>query len=167
MISLKIIDNKNFMSKLLTSNIFHHFYIEDALITTFHTFHIDGRVVQEFYSKEEKEAPDFLIEEFSTWETMRPICFDLIKGKRTPVQFKFVLHSDTKTRLLLSQSNECTIEENQIRALVFTIKYESGVITCTTGTSLNTFLLDKSIDVLWDQWAKRFLHSNEINYEEC
>ena len=56
---------------------------------TFNTFSIDGRVHKSFYSEEERAEGQ--IEEYSTWKTLRPFCFSLIKGKKLPERFSIIL----------------------------------------------------------------------------
>ena len=90
MISLQIKVTKNMMNALLASECFDTFLLEEAAVTTFNTFHIDGRVVKDFYTAEELSEISF---EFSLWKDIRPFCFQLIKGKKTPVSFKVVLHA--------------------------------------------------------------------------
>ena len=48
MIALKIINVKNFMAKLLTQDVFQNFLLEEASITTYNTFVIDGHLMEAF-----------------------------------------------------------------------------------------------------------------------
>ena len=56
MIALEIKGTKNMMNSLLASEQFDSFLVEEVVVTTFNTFHIDGHLVKEFYSSEELEA---------------------------------------------------------------------------------------------------------------
>ena len=74
MIALEIKNIKEFMNQLLGSEAFDSFYLEEASITTYNTFLIDGHTVDAFYNGTgatgnamEKPAP------FSSWKQMRPI----------------------------------------------------------------------------------------------
>ena len=70
-------DIKKFMNCLLVGDTFDKFLLEEASITTFNTFTIDGHVQSDFYSEEELATlPDNTL---STWATIKPICFNLIK----------------------------------------------------------------------------------------
>ncbi len=88
----KIKELKNFMSRLLGSNIFDGFLLAEASISTYNTFFIDGRINKDFFTGDLNNEDALPPYEFSLWQDMRSLCFDLIKGKRTPVSFKFVLH---------------------------------------------------------------------------
>ena len=84
------------MSQLLISDTFDIFLLEEAVISTSNTYTIAGHINKEFYQEipmQEKEnsLPDICYE-FRPWQEMKELCFNLIKGKRTPLFCKFVLH---------------------------------------------------------------------------
>ena len=83
MIALQIQDIKNFMSKLLLSQTFDHFQIVEGAITTFNTFHIEGRIHRDFFTAEELEELEH--REFSLWKEVKPFCLELIKGKKVAI----------------------------------------------------------------------------------
>ena len=53
MIALKIAEVKDFMNKLLCQDVFDHFLIQEAVITTNVSCHIDGTLQKDFYTLEE------------------------------------------------------------------------------------------------------------------
>ena len=162
MLSLQIKNTRDFMSKFLASDIFDEFLLDSAELKLGITYTIDGRINKAFYSDvDETEIPSY---EFSTWADVRPKCFDLIKGKRTPLSFKFVLSStpDKKNELLSESYAEIM---NQISSFVFMIKYSEGHVTLTTGTALSGFILDKSYEKVWDDHVKSFLTKAQIDFD--
>ena len=44
------------------------------------------------------------------------------------------------------------------------IRYEDGELFCVTGTSVNFFTLDKSLETEWDEAVKGFLKEHQIPY---
>jgi hypothetical protein len=168
MIALEIKNTKNFMNALLVSSQFEQLLVEEAVITTFNTFHIDGHIVKEFYTSEEIE----ILEdggktlEFSSWRDIKPICFDLIKGKKTPVSFKVVLLASKGLIEKIAANPECGVAANLIRSLVLNIRYDNGKVTCITGTSFTTFVMDKSAEKLWDGYVKRAFSEVGLDFEE-
>ena len=50
MLALKLTDIKDFMNKLLRSDIFDHFLLQEADILTGASFVIDGHINKDFYS---------------------------------------------------------------------------------------------------------------------
>ena len=84
MLALQISSMKQFMNHLLVADTFESFLLEEAVIGTACTFHIDGHVNQEFFQGDEDEQEKDSYE-FRPWSKVKGLCFDLIKGKRTPV----------------------------------------------------------------------------------
>ena len=166
MIALQIKEVKSFMGKLLGTECFDSFLLEEAVITTYNTFHIDGRINREFFSNEEWEIAENHPDDFSAWKTMRHLCFDLIKGKKTPAGFKFIFHLMPRYVPGILKPGETPVSPEQIKALVLTCKYDGGGLSLVTGTAFHTFLPDKTVDVLWDKAVKTFLSKKEIGFEE-
>lgn len=162
MISLQIKTAKNIMNALLASECFDSFLLEEAVITTFNTFHIDGHMIKEFYTAE--ELPE-LTDAFSLWRDIRPFCFQIIKGKKTPVSFKVVLHAPGQMIEKIAADPECGVAANMIRALALNIRYDNGRVLCVTGSSYTTFLMDKSAEKLWDSYVRRMFSELNIDYE--
>lgn len=151
MIALEIKNVKAFMNHLLNSEAFDSFYMEEASITTYNTFLIDGHTVKAFYTGTDASGNDMdRPGPFSTWKQMRPICFSLIKGNRSPVAFKFVLHAGERYMERLKGNPEASFHLEHTKALTVSIRYDSGVLKCMTGTSYHTFIMDKTIDNIWD-----------------
>lgn len=166
MTALQIKITRNFMNALLISEQFDSFLVEEVSITTFNTFHIDGHIVKEFYTREELEDAKDSLPEFSQWKDIRPICFQLIKGKKTPVSFRVVLHASQELIHTIAQDPSCGVAPDLIRSLALNIRYDNGQVTCVTGTAFTTFLMDKSADILWDKYIRSFLVSLQLDFEE-
>lgn len=166
MIAFKITNIKQFMGKLLGSEDFDLFLLEEASVSTYNTFFIDGHQNRDFYSEEEWEDESIRPYEFSTWKTMRPICFDLIKGTHTPTAFRFVLHLIPAHVESILQKGGSELTLRQVKAFVLNIKYDGTDLMLVTGTAFHTFLMDKTPDILWDRAVRQFLSAKEIAYEE-
>lgn len=164
--AFKITDMKDFMNKLLLSDSFDYFLLEEGLIVTFNTFQIDGHIKEEFYTKEEREEPGLCPYAFSLWKEMRPLCFQLIKGKKTPLHFKFVLllQPEHMERILSKESYDNS--QNLLKSFTLTVKYDGSGATMITGISTSSFLMDKTPEQLWDNAFRKFLYKNHIAWEE-
>ena len=134
MTALQIKITRNFMNSLLVSEQFDSFLVEEVSITTFNTFHIDGHIVKDFYTREELENTNGRLPEYSQWKDIRPIGFQLIKGKKTPVSFRVVLHASPELVGTITQTPECGVAADLIRSLALNIRYDNGHVTCVTGT---------------------------------
>lgn len=161
MISL-ILDTKKCMTELLLQNTFDDFLFIEGEITTYNKFSIDGYIYKEFYGTEAEEVS--MKETHSTWDMLRDYCFSIIKGKRTPLNFRFIfsLPKDKIHRLI--SGKQLDFHPDTVQGLYLNFKYDGAVLTCTTGTSLNTFTLDKSLEHAFDKWIGEFFSSHGINW---
>lgn len=165
MIALQIQDIKNFMSKLLLSQTFDNFLLVEGNITTYSTFRIDGRIHKNFFSEEEIEERGMHNRDFSLWKEVKPFCLELIKGKKTPLGFKFIFQlSKENTVKLLASSGITSIQPENVSGLLLNIRFDSNGLSCITATNLNLFTLDKSLEHAWDDMVKRFLKQQEISF---
>ena len=160
MIALALTDVKECMGKLLLSETFDPFYFIEGEIVTFSTFTIDGYLKKDFYDAE--NAPE---REYALWKDVREFCFSIIKGKRTPLSFKFVLGlSDSNIEKLLLQQ-DLDFKPQDVRGLYINLKYDGQNLQCVTGTAMNLFTMDKSLEQAWDKMIQKFFTQKEIKYE--
>ena len=153
------------MSKLLLSQTFDSFLLVEGSITTYNTFYIDGRIHKDFFTEEEIEERALNVRTFSLWKEVRPFCLELIKGKKTPLGFKFVFQlSRENTAKLLTASGITSLLPENVTGLLLNIRYDGGNLSCITATNLNLFTLDKSVEHAWDDILKRFLKQQEISF---
>lgn len=164
MLSFKIKNVKQFMGSFLASETFDSFLVEEASISTYNTFQIDGRQNRDFYTREEWEDKEIRPYDFTEWKKLRPICYSLIRGHRTPSAFKFVLHLMPDHVASILQKGDTDITPQQIKAFVLTVRYDETGLTLVTGTSFHTFIPDKSADELWDKAMARFLDKKGVEY---
>lgn len=157
MLALRIADTKDFMTKLLAGDTFDTFLFSEGSVTTFTTFTIDGTWHPEFFGREEHTL---------TWSLVRPIVFDMIKGKHTPIQLRIVLKlAEHNVESLLARS-ALSVTREQVHGLFLNITYTKEEVTITTGTSLRIFTLDKSVDHVWDDMIRRFLDTRGIRTKQ-
>lgn len=159
MISLQITSVKLFMSHLLLSETFDQFQFVEGEIVTFNTFKIDGYIQKSFFSEQDN------LEEYSSWNTLKDYCFHLIRGKHTPLSFKFIFRlSPAQIEALLSKNN-LDFPMDQIQGCYLNVYYDGSSLRCTTGTSLKLFTLDKSLEHIWDQTTLKFFSAKEIPFD--
>ena len=160
MIALALTEVKECMAKLLLSEVFDPFYFIEGEIVTFGTFTMDGYIKKEFFDVE--EAP---LRDYALWKDMREYCFSLIKGKRTPLSFKFVLGlSDSNIEKLLLQQG-LDFKPQDVRGLYINLKYDGTKLQCVTGTAMNLFTMDKSLEQAWDKMVQKFFTKQEIKFD--
>lgn len=166
MIALNLLEIKDFMHKLLCTEVFDNFLLREATICGSCTWEIDGSLHADFYSSEELEAQGLTGLSYLPFGQVRPQCFNLIKGKRTPSYFKFVfLLSPANLARTLEQTHS-TFSPEDITGMFLNLKFSHGTLCITTGISYRIFSVDKSLEQEWDSLVKRFLKNHEITFEE-
>lgn len=166
MIALKLLEVKDCMQKLLLADTFDSFSFIDGSITTFATFHFDGYIQKDFYNTEEQALLLEQGKEYSSWSEMRDYCYHVIKGKNTPLSFKFVLSLAKDNVQKLLAHNLPSQDIATIQGLYLNLQYDQGELTCITGTSMKTFTMDKTLEHLWDDTAMKYLKQKEILFEK-
>lgn len=164
MISLQIEDTKKFVSQLLKSELFDHFLLVEASIITGNTYTIDGRIQSSFYSTEELAENDRNLLPYDYWSNFKSICFELIKGKKTPLQLKFVLALSPQNIENLISHAGIQLSPSDINGLYLNIHFSENEFRCITGTSTNIFTLDKSLEQAWDSMIEKFFKKCQISF---
>lgn len=162
MIALELPDIKDSMAKLLIQNTFDNFLFIEGDITTYNKFTLDGFLQKKFYDEE----TNLLIgaREYSYWKDMKELCFSIIKGKQTPLDFHFVYALSTGNIGKLLTSEVIPLKPEEVGGLFLNFKYDGEHLGCTTGTSIKTFTLDKSLEHAWDHMVQRFLAKSEMSF---
>jgi hypothetical protein len=145
------------MNHLLVADTFDLFLLEEAVISTANNFTIDGHVNQDFCDSPYELRP---------WSELKGLCFDLIKGKRTPLFFRFVLHLKPEKAEALLRQQDCEVDPSQVKALVLNIRYDGSKAVLTTCTAFHTFIPSKEPDAIWDSALKKYLAGKGIACEE-
>ena len=151
------IDNiKKFTSNLFVGEAFDDFLVTEASFSTLTNITIDGHMNKEFMGEAELALPenrDMVI----PWRTIKPLCYNIIKGQKVPLRFKIIFMMPTEIVLKFLDDEGLDFEPIEINALFLNVKFENNVLTCTTGTSMKIFTLDKSLEDAWECKMMRFL----------
>lgn len=166
MIALQLPEVRVFMNKLLCTEIFDNFLLQEASIQGSISYHIEGALHKDFYSSEELETEHLTGLSFIPYGKIRTQCFDLIKGKRTPSFFKFVLLLSPDNLEKTLQQTGSAFSTQDVSAAFINLKFQNNQLVLTTGISYRIFTTDKSLDHEWDQLIKRFLKNHAIVFEE-
>ena len=62
------------------------------------------------------------------------------------------------------EKRQLPVRADQISGLYMNVRYEGGSLYCVTGTSVNYFTMDKTLENEWDDAVKEFLRDNKIPY---
>lgn len=157
-------DIRDFTRKLLLCDTFDTFLLSEASITTFASFQIDGTFHPEYLGTDPSELPAAEQTGYALWKRIRPFFLDLTKGKHTPLQFKIVFRlAPHNVEALLTQSG-ISITPNDVDGLFLNILYDGQSLTCTSGTSLRIFSLDRTLEHAWDDMLEKFFRRKEIPF---
>lgn len=162
MISLKILEMNRFMGKLLKGENFDGFLMKEGFLRTGMEYRFQGRVFPEYFDSEEQENHK---EEYTYWGEIKPFVFELVKGKRTPLAFSFILLLTKNDTTELLARRQVKVGEDS-PSLFLQIRFEHGEGRIVTGTARNTFTLDKSLDEAWDAEVKQRMKAMELAVEE-
>ena len=160
MISLTLPDIKDFTSHLLLKDSFDSFCFIEGEIMTFNTFRIDGFIQKELFDTD-SELP-----EYSYWKNIREYCFQIIRGKRTPLSFRFVFSLSPKNIERLIRQSVPSVRPEDVQGLYLNLHFDGTHLTCVTGTSFKTFILDKSLEHIWDEMVQKVFHQKGIIFEQ-
>lgn len=143
MISASVENKKQFMSMLLKDDTFDKFLVRSISLRTSVTYDIDCTLNKDWFDSEEAEN----LEKYSSWADMRPIVFNLIKGKRLPGYMKIVLSAAPDAAEQIHKN---------AAALFINILFENNMLYITGGCSQKVFSLDKTLEQAWDETIQKF-----------
>ena len=86
-------------------------------------------------------------------------------SKRTPLSFKFVLGLSNSNIEKLIRQQELDYRLEDVRGLYINLKFDGHKLQCITGTAMNLFTMDKSLEQAWDMMVQKFFTQKEINFE--
>ena len=162
MIALQITELKTFMGKLLGTNTFDDFLLQEATLQMGISYVIDGRINEAFYKTEEDPEVPENKHAFISYGEVRNTLYDLIKGKRTPLGFQVFLQlSPEKCSMLFPEA----LEKHFIKGLLFIIRYDGSKAIITSGISYSAFSLNKAPELIWDEALMNFLRNADISFE--
>jgi len=189
LIAVKIPGTRKFLADLLSRNTFDSFVLGEATLTTFTSFHIDGTWHPDYFQDDRRKiagsaesaesvsrnpaagpvrssssVPEKETE--PSWQRLRPYVSGLVKGSHSPVSFRIVLKMAPKGIEGVLKNSGSSFTPDQVDGLFMNISYQDGKITCTSGTSMKTFTMDKSLDHAWDQMMLKFFDAKAIPYEQ-
>ena len=170
MLALKITDTKNFMTKLLAQDTFDTFLFSEGSVTTFTTFSIDGTWHPDYFGENEQAGraagtnDPVRAKQPLTWRLVRPVIYDIIKGRHTPINMRIILKlADYNVEHLLTGAG-LSVPKEEVTGLFLNLTYVKEAVTATTGTSMKVFTLDRSVDRVWDDMVRRFLETRGIPF---
>lgn len=150
----QIHDLKGFMNDLFCKETFEGFLLQEASITTFCNYKINGHLVKEYYKDET------LYEDYVSWKKMRPYVFDLIKGKKIPVSFQIMLTMSKKSVKVYVDKLVPDFDYKKVDAMSMLIRFGGQDVKVISSCTISEFTMDKTLERSFDQTVYRFLQKH-------
>ncbi|MDO4308225.1 MAG: DUF5721 family protein [Eubacteriales bacterium] len=166
MLALNIIDVKEFMNQMLIGTTFDQFEMVETVITTFNTFSIDGKLRRDFFDTDTCDIFDQSGMTYSLWKEIKPFCYSVIRGKRTPLHFRIVFQISHRQKQAILKNLSSHISPEMVSGMFINIQYKNKELLCTTGISLKTFIPDKSPEQQWDAMVLDFFRRHNILFDQ-
>ena len=155
MIAVEIENIKRFMAGFLAGDLFDDFLMNEGKLSMDIAYEFNGKVLKEFYDTEEWE--EYGIYPYIPWEREKARMFGLIKGKKTPLSFQFVMMlKPEKVEKFLEKYN-LAAGQDEIAGLFINLLYDRKSLKCTSGVSRRSFTMDRGLEEYWDVEVKERL----------
>lgn len=167
MIALALTDTKTITSHLFLKDTFDRFCLIEGEIITFNTFRIDGRIHRDFFDTSGSDAENGAESpgEYSFWSSLRSHCFNLIRGKRTPLGFRFVFSLSPENIARITDQTLPGLQAGDVQGLYLNFHFDGAALTCVTGTSFRIFTMNRSLEHVWDEMVQKFFRQHQIPFE--
>lgn len=166
MVGLKVLDVKKCMNQLLATSCFDQWQLAEAKIITYVSYVIDGHVTEAYMNEEEMETEGVKPGECVPYGKVRSLCFDMIKGKRTPKSFRFVLLFPREDINRLVEEIHGDVTSGDVANLTVNFSFSQGELLVTTGSALRIFSMDKSLEYAWDAKVMELFRKMDVAVEK-
>ena len=165
MTAFEIHDIQKLTGLLLGGTMFDNFLLSEVTVTQAFTCTIDGSLHAGYFSDEELEEGSLAGLPYIPYVRVRPLCLELLKGKRKPRFFKFVFLLSPQNQERTIQSAGSNVSPEDVTGMFLNLTYRNNRLVCTTGVSYRSFTLDKSLEREWDRMALVFFRQRGIAVE--
>lgn len=143
------------MAGFLGGNLFDDFLMSEGKLSMNMAYEFNGRVLKEFYDTQEWEQ--YSVYPYVPWEQEKEKIFTLVKGKKTPLSFQFVMMLKPDFIGDFLNKYQLSVDPEEIAGLFLNIMYDRKSLKCTGGVSRKTFVMDRSLEEAWDMEVKNHL----------
>ena len=164
--AFQLTEKKEFMNLLLRSETFDNFLLSEASSHAAVSYEIDGRLNESVFSSEELDSQQLAGLTHMPYGRLRPVFFELIKGRATPSYFKFVLMLSPSNLQKTILASGTAISPADLLGAYLNILYQNGQLLLTTGVSYRVFIPDKSFEKEWEKFTINFLKRNSVVFSE-
>ena len=153
--SFEIEDIADFVKKLFSESFFSKLHVYHMEVRGACSIDIDGRANKEFFDEE--------VEDYVSWESVKMLFYQAIRGDRLPIRFSIsFVESREGIRNFIEKSGVNTDPEI-VSSLNINVMYDQKKLYITSGNSYKIFTMDKSLDGLWDAFVQNSFKKLEIS----
>ena len=145
---------KDFLNVLFTDERYDSFYLFSVKLDLAVSYEIDGKINKEFYTEEEFEQ--LTNRQYICWRDVKKTILGYMQDGKLPDKMKLILMFNKENITRLIEMNNILIHPDNIRALFMNILISDNKLSITTGTSLNVFTMDKTLEELWDSTVEKY-----------
>ncbi len=140
--------------QLFLGSAFDDFLVSEASFQTSFRSDFDGQLAEEGAA-----------EPCIAWRQLKPIAYQLIKGKTLPRSFQIVFRlSNEKTAAFLTAVSS-SFTPDEVRGLYLNLRYAREQLSITTGCQFAEFTMDRELEKAWDRQVTRFLEKVGVTVE--
>lgn len=154
--AFEIMDVKEFTKRLFVTDTFDDMFVVEAEFLTFIKYNINGKINKAYFDEENES-------EYCLWRNIRQICFEIIKGKRTPTAFKLVLKFSEKfTRDWVGENTTKEVEAD----MYMNIRYMDKKLHLISSFSPKIFSVERDLENLFDKFVVEMFKKLNIALSE-
>ncbi len=164
MISIQVIEIKNFMVKLLVRDTFDDLLMQQARVLTASELVLQGKRRRSWYDTEEWQRMETASDpDWMTWGEMRETVFAYIRGKKPPQRMWIdLLAARGQGEKMITDSGFVCEEGSSCPSLHLQVRYERGELMLVTAVSTPGFTLDRRAEHAWDEACCRYLKQKGV-----
>ena len=106
-----------------------------------------------------------LQEDGSKLYTIETCTLTLTENGKVFKQGKFNFEEKENDESEQIKQQELNFKPQDVRGLYINLKFDGQNLQCVTGTAMNLFTMDKSLEQAWDKMVQKFFAQKEIKYE--
>lgn len=155
--SYEIDDAKEYLESLFASEKFNSFYMLEASVKADISYFFRGELNSAYIDEDEKEQDgDKNSSRHIKWSLIKETLEHIVLRESLPTELKLCLMFNRDNIESLIEKNNLPLSIEDVSNLSINIYYANELLLVTTGTALNKFTMDKSLEHLWDETVEKY-----------
>lgn len=152
--SFEIEDAKEYLSLLFTNEKFNSFYMLEASVKSDITYFFRGELNASY--NVQSDETDKNSSKHIKWASIKDIIMSIVLKEELPIEIKLCLMFNRDNIESLIEKNNLPFSIEDVSNLSINIYYSNKNMVITTGTALNKFTMDKSLEHIWDETVEKY-----------